>query len=365
MAAFKDASANPSWISLFSFTNLFAITGNAFFVVFWLFTRRKRFALFSIIALLVASPIVKSSFGWNILGKGLSKDEDLTLKIMTWNVHLFDLGEWTRSKQSKNKIIDFIKEQDPDILCLQEYYFDKSNPNEPYVDILRQLGYGYHEFSRETLLRKRVINIEAKEHEVIEIGHAVFSKFPLSNLNRYPLDTVRDYYHLLGVDVALKPDLSLRLFTTHLFSVSLKEDEVDLAETKTKKLPTEVDAETKNILSKIVYASSGRAAQANAIDSIIKRQDLPVVICGDFNDMPGAYAYQTIKGDLADAFVSRGFGLGRTYRKIFPTLRIDYIFYDKKVLNNKAYSTPNINLSDHNPVIATFSIKNEPKQAEK
>jgi endonuclease/exonuclease/phosphatase family metal-dependent hydrolase len=201
--------------------------------------------------------------------------------------------------------------------------------------------------------------MEAKQHEVIEVGHAVFSKFPLKNAVRYALDTEKDYYHLLGVDVALKPDLSMRLFTTHLASVSLKGNEVDFAEVKTRKLPTEVDAETKNILLKIVKASSLRAMQANAIDSIVKRQDLPLVICGDFNDMPGAYAYHTIKGNLKDAFVSRGFGLGRTYRKIFPTLRIDYILYDESILSSKAYSTPNVNLSDHNPVIATFSVKNK------
>jgi endonuclease/exonuclease/phosphatase (EEP) superfamily protein YafD len=73
--------------------------------------------------------------------------------------------------------------------------------------------------------------------------------------------------------------------------------------------------------------------------------------------MPGSYVYQEVKGGLKDAFVSKGLGLGRTYRKIFPTLRIDYILYNPDLLICKGYISPDVSLSDHNPVIATFSVK--------
>ena len=85
--------------------------------------------------------------------------------------------------------------------------------------------------------------------------------------------------------------------------------------------------------------------------------DYPQIICGDFNDVPGSYVYNTVKGKLGDAFTSKGTGLGRTYRHIFPTLRIDYILYDKDALSVKGYERPNVDLSDHYPVIANFSLR--------
>jgi endonuclease/exonuclease/phosphatase (EEP) superfamily protein YafD len=106
-----------------------------------------------------------------------------------------------------------------------------------------------------------------------------------------------------------------------------------------------------------MLASSKRAVQAQIIDSFLYKSVYPYIVCGDFYDMPGSYVYQEVKGGLKDAFVSKGLGLGRTYRKIFPTLRIDYILYNPDLLICKGYISPDVSLSDHNPVIATFSVK--------
>ncbi len=355
-AAYRDVSVNESILSLFSFSNVFAVALNVFFLFFWLFTERKKFSLIPLGTLLLCFSVTKSSFGINLLGATVEA-EDQSLKVMTWNVHLFDLGEWTKNKQSKNKIIEFISEQAPDILCLQEYYVDAGNTNEPYVELLRGLGYNYYEFSIEDDYPKRNINIEAGVNEVIKVGHAVFSKFPLSKMHRYSLDPKRNYYNLMGVDVELGDQKKFRLYVTHLQSVTLSNAEVAYASEKTTKLPTKVESKTKGILTKLILASSKRASQANSIDSIMDKATLPAIICGDMNDMPGSYVYRKVKGDLSDAFVAKGFGFGRTYRNIFPTLRIDYIFYDHKFFNCKGYSSPDVALSDHNPVLASFSIK--------
>lgn len=355
-AAYRDVSVNESILSLFSFSNVFAVAANVFFLIFWLFTQRKKFSLIPLAALLCCFSVTKASFGINLLGATV-KAEDQALKVMTWNVHLFDLGEWTKNKQSKNKIIEFISEQAPDILCLQEYYVDADNINEPYVELLRGLGYSYYEFSIEDDYPKRNINIEAKPGDIIKVGHAVFSKFPLSKMHRYALDPKRDYYNLMGVDVDLGEQKKIRLYVTHLQSVTLSNEEVAYAEEKTAKLPTKVESKTKGILTKLILASSKRAQQANIIDSITDKATLPTIICGDMNDMPGSYVYRKVKGELSDAFVDKGFGFGRTYRNIFPTLRIDYIFYDSKFFNCKGYSSPDVALSDHNPVLASFSIQ--------
>jgi len=39
--------------------------------------------------------------------------------------------------------------------------------------------------------------------------------------------------------------------------------------------------------------------------------------------------YFNIKGDLQDAFLKKGFGIGAPFSGLSPTLRIDYIFADQ------------------------------------
>lgn len=355
-AGYKNVADSPSYISFFSFTNVFAVFFNLFFVFFWLFTRRKYLTLISVAGLLFSWPVTKSAFGYNLIGTNVLDSDEVELKVMTWNVHLFDLGEWTKNKESKNKIVDFIKQEDPDILCLQEYYFDDKNPNEPYTEMLRQLGYTYYEFSKEEDLLKRLINIGARPNEIIQAGHAVFSKFPLKNKTRYSFDSA-NYYNMLGVDVQLNDQVTARLNVVHLHSVTFSDKDVKYAENRADQLSAKMEDKTKGLLKKLMLASANRAAQAQVIDSVLDKSIYPNIVCGDFNDMPGSYVYQKVKGNLQDAFTAKGLGFGRTYRKIFPTLRIDYIFFNPGLLSCKGYSSPDVNLSDHNPVIATFSIK--------
>ena len=43
--------------------------------------------------------------------------------------------------------------------------------------------------------------------------------------------------------------------------------------------------------------------QADTIAKYIQQSPYPVIVCGDFNDVPGSYAYRTVKGNLQDVFV--------------------------------------------------------------
>jgi endonuclease/exonuclease/phosphatase family metal-dependent hydrolase len=54
----------------------------------------------------------------------------------------------------------------------------------------------------------------------------------------------------------------------------------------------------------------------------------PNLFCGDLNDVPNSYAYFQVKGKMQDAFLKKGFGIGRTFSALSPTLRIDYIMAD-------------------------------------
>ena len=81
----------------------------------------------------------------------------------------------------------------------------------------------------------------------------------------------------------------------------------------------------------------------------------PVIVCGDFNDVPNSYTYFTVKGDLQDAFLEKGSGFGRTLRMLSPTLRIDYILADQRFKVTQ-YHKIEVPYSDHYPILADLEF---------
>jgi endonuclease/exonuclease/phosphatase family metal-dependent hydrolase len=359
--SYANVADKPSILSLLSFTCFFASFSNVFFIVLWLFSKRKKRALFSLVTIIICWNVAAPTFGFNYFGKNrIAPTEEKGLKVMTWNVHLFDLGEWTKDKASKARILKLIKEENPDILCLQEFYWDAKESAEPYTEILQQLGYPFVEFCEENIMRKNHITSNASNNDIINVGHAVFSKYPLRNTVTYSL--FKQTYKMLSVEVVIDSSNIFNLNVVHLTSVGFGRKELDyISKVKEKGVDAQDENQSKSLLKKLRDASASRAKLANNIDSLKREMDYPLIICGDFNDVPGSYVYTKVKGKLYDAFVGKGSGLGRTYRNIAPTLRIDYIFYDKNALKIEGYNRPKVDLSDHYPVIANFSLRKSEK----
>jgi endonuclease/exonuclease/phosphatase family metal-dependent hydrolase len=81
-----------------------------------------------------------------------------------------------------------------------------------------------------------------------------------------------------------------------------------------------------------------------------------VIICGDFNDVPNSYAYFRIKGQMQDAFLKKGFAVGRTFLSLAPTLRIDYIMADRR-FEIRQLDLVDENLSDHMMLVSDILLK--------
>jgi endonuclease/exonuclease/phosphatase family metal-dependent hydrolase len=78
-------------------------------------------------------------------------------------------------------------------------------------------------------------------------------------------------------------------------------------------------------------------------------------LCGDFNDLPNSYTYNTISEDLEDVFTENGFGVGSTYSGNIPFLRIDYFLHTQGV-NASDFNIIKNNISDHYPIVARFQL---------
>lgn len=97
-----------------------------------------------------------------------------------------------------------------------------------------------------------------------------------------------------------------------------------------------------------------RAGQANIVAREKQQTDIPSVVCGDFNDVPYSYVYNTMLGDMVDSFKECGSGWMYTYRGN-KKFRIDYIFHDKS-LKGICYYKQEMTYSDHYPVFLKLSL---------
>jgi endonuclease/exonuclease/phosphatase family metal-dependent hydrolase len=107
--------------------------------------------------------------------------------------------------------------------------------------------------------------------------------------------------------------------------------------------------DSRTIVSKLKKGYEHRYEQAQLVKQKIEESPYPAIITGDFNDVPNSNTYFTIRGKLQDAFLEKGSFIGRTFRYISPTLRIDYIFADKSFKVNQ-FRVIHVRYSDHYPL---------------
>ena len=182
----------------------------------------------------------------------------------------------------------------------------------------------------------------------------IFSRYPVvdSGLIRYPRPTIPDA--LLHADIKVNND-TVRVYTTHLQSLQFGKrdyERIDNIENANDSLLSN----SRNILSKLKKGISNRSIQADLIDNILDVSPHPVIFCADLNDVPNSYTYSTVRGDMQDAFLKKGFGIGRTFSSISPTLRIDYIFADSR-FRIKQFNRIVKNYSDHYMLVADVELK--------
>jgi endonuclease/exonuclease/phosphatase family metal-dependent hydrolase len=100
-----------------------------------------------------------------------------------------------------------------------------------------------------------------------------------------------------------------------------------------------------------------RSGQAITIANEKRESDKPTILCGDFNDVPYSFVYNTVKGDMVDGFKECGAGWMYTYRGMKnKPVRIDYIFHDESI-KGLAYYKTDLTYSDHFPVFMKIALQ--------
>ncbi|MBN1109115.1 MAG: endonuclease/exonuclease/phosphatase family protein [Bacteroidales bacterium] len=265
-----------------------------------------------------------------------------TFKVTSYNVRLFNIYE-SNTSGSERMIIAFLKEQKPDIICLQEFYM-KGDPKEKDSRIRSALGKNYHSHMKLTAMRTNSY-----------YGIVTYSRFPI--INRGQIVHPGSSGLTIFTDVVIEND-TFRIFNNHLQSFRLRSMEKSFVEEMAGSSDNEALETMKNLSVSLRRAFIRRAGQADVVKGQINRSPYPVIIAGDFNDTPVSYTYRRMRGDLNDAFVSSGYGAGFTYRGYYPANRIDYIIYDDKSLESRNFEITKVRYSDHYPVSAFFRKRN-------
>src|SRR6188474_2613257 len=286
------------------------------FIFLWLILKLRR-VWYSLVVLLAGYKSINVSLAFNAPSAFQYQKNPNQVRIASWNVARF--LEWKRNNNEKSqtrlKMLDQIQKQSPDILCLEEFFHSPDSAFYNNVSEIKAMGYPYYYFSYDP------------DGEYQFIGSAIFSKYPMldTGLVRYFRPSIPEA--LVHADIKVNED-TIRVFTTHLQSVQFRQRDYE-AITEIQNAEDSLYANSRTVLSKLRKAIKLRSSQAELARQIMDDSPYPTIFCGDLNDTPNSYAYFTIRGDMQDAFLKKGFGIGRTFSSLAPTLRIDYIFADE------------------------------------
>ncbi len=282
------------------------------------------------------------------------------IRILHWNTMCFaeNMANRVEGSEIREKMLQYIKESDADVLCLQEFYdsdLPQYNNNIKYLTY--NLGYPNYIYTKDYVRHTRVDTGGVVYAPIGYLGTAIFTKLPMIDSGRiaYSEADNQNKESIAYLDL-LKNNDTIRIYTAHLKSINLAKTEYNEVYKIKDANATGLQA-SKNVFVKIKKAYTYRSKQAELLRLQIETSPYPVILTGDFNDIPNSYTYNTIKGsNMQDAYIKYGFGIGRTFSAISPTLRIDYAFADDafSILQSKK---ENKNLSDHYPIVLDVALK--------
>ena len=243
------------------------------------------------------------------------------------------------------KAVSFIKQSDADVITFQEFSIRSKKRNS--IPLFDSLGFQFHYFSESRGMSENKYD-----------GVAIFSKFPIVHKATIKFNSDKTAQDMIYTDVIINGEI-FRIFSIHLQSLRIGESHYKDTD------ESEYGKSAALIMNRSIAGKIKRTYQIHYEQSSIVREQInvspyPVIVCGDFNAIPNSNAYFTIKKNLQDAFLAKGSFVGRTFRYISPSLRIDYILTDP-IFKVSQFTIPPISFSDHFPIIADLEYSGENK----
>lgn len=316
-ATYADKTTPASNLSIHYISLLFPFLTLFNFVLFLYWILRKKIsAIIPLAGLILNSSYIFSTLGLNFNN---SESEKRAISTVTYNVNYFSQGEMSHLPEIASAVLKY----NPDLVCLQEV---QPHPLFSLDEIKREFGDLPYSF------------IHIGDHS--EIGMALFSKLPIIRAKKIKFEDSGN--GIMWADLLFEED-TIRVLNIHLQTTGLSHIN---------------GGNAKHHLKSLGENFVKRAEQALFVRNLIDTTVYPVILCGDFNDIPQSYAYKTIIGsDLTDSFNESALGLGGTYRNTFGLVRIDYIIHSSD-FKARRYKRDQSKLSDHCAIFSELEYQN-------
>ncbi len=234
-----------------------------------------------------------------------------TIRVMTYNIHV---GVGMDKKLDLSRIADVIKREHVDIVGLQEV--DRGVERTQRIDEIAELA--------------KLTNMDYAfafnlKYQGGQYGVAILSRFPILATDHRLFKNLREAERRGFIRAEMKIDGRIVNFlTTHLD----------------------------------YQYEDGRVFETEQLLTAISDVKGPLIVVGDFNDVPTGGAYKLMQERFVDAWIeSHASGEGLSYPADKPTKRIDYILTRKAdSIRSKRAWIPATLASDHVPVVADLEI---------
>ena len=296
-------------------------------LVFWLVMRRWHWALIPLIAILCCIPYSQTIYQFGSIDA--TADSKPGVKIATYNVARFSRET---SGFIAQDILSEMKKQKVDVVCFQEYNDqcgDKKN-SDSYKDYFPYMAMGESDmmiYSRYPIIKSKNLNFEMTNNSA------------------------------MWADINVK-GTALRVYNAHLETTGINTTLHKAGKLINQGLDVESNALLRAFYGNYTLGMIARSGQANVLAMDMRDCELPVIVCGDFNDVPYSYVYNTMLGDKVDGFKECGSGFMYTFRGGNKKVRIDYIFHDKG-MTGLSYYKRELSYSDHNPVFMKIGLSKQ------
>lgn len=257
------------------------------------------------------------------------------LKIISYNAGRFSnlnkaAGLDTRI-DCADSVFRFLKQQDADIICIQEFHAPDVNKVKAYID-RNMKGYNAHYYIFPT--------------GGGAFGNVTLSRLPLKSKGKIKFDGSTNL--AIYADYEYKGE-SFRVYNCHFESYSISPSGFvrGIVQRDSLLLSSTGDKMKRSI--------TRRPKQVDKVFAHIEQCPLETFVCGDFNDNPMSYTYYRMTRGRKDTFTEAGNGFGATFATMWPMLRIDYVLCPEKYIPI-SHETPRLTLSDHYPVVTVVGL---------
>lgn len=256
-----------------------------------------------------------------------------TFTILTWNIlHGDDI---TRPNYNGSRTMETILRTDADIVCLQEMQ-------------------GFNAEKMRRFRQSTVDSVLARYPYQLGIGTTydicILSKYPLRHIY---FGSVNKFILAEYCTVKIK-GRELAVANIHLPSFALDENEKTIFTPRGS--ADQKEQLGKRIFRKLKHAFPVRAEAAKKVTNGFERLAMPVVVVGDFNDVPASWTYRLfLKAGFKDAWCATNFFPTYTFYPHAFYFHLDQVMYRGNI-RPLTVERLDIRTSDHLPQLATFEI---------